>query len=128
MSNTLLVTDDAMIIREIIKETAQDAGWQIVGEATNGQEAIDRYKELRPDAVTLDLVMPEYGGLHALEGILKFDPDAKVLVVSALEQKDVLKDAFRRGASDFIVKPFDRTHLIATLESTCASQAGPASN
>lgn len=128
MSNTLLVTDDAMIIREIIKETASDAGWEIVGEATNGQEAIDRYKELRPDAVTLDLVMPEYGGLHALDGILAFDPDAKVLVVSALEQKDVLKDAFKRGATDFVVKPFDKTHLIATLTAVCDSSATAVAN
>lgn len=126
MSKKLLVTDDALIIREIIKETAQQAGWQIVGEASNGQEAINQYKELRPHAVTLDLVMPEYGGLHALDGILDFDPAAKVIVVSALEQKSVLKDAFKRGATDFIVKPFDRSHLIATLETACVAAAATA--
>lgn len=116
MSKTLLVTDDALIIREMIKDAAQQAGWTIVGEACNGQEAIDRYKELRPDAVTLDLVMPEYGGLHALEGILEFDSEAKVLVVSALEQTAVLKDAFSRGASDFVIKPFDKDQLLSTLD------------
>ena len=116
MSKTLLVTDDALIIREMIKDAAQNAGWQIVGEAANGQEAIDRYKELRPDAVTLDLVMPEYDGLYALDGITAFDPEAKVLVVSALEQKNVLKDAFKRGATDFVVKPFDKSHLTSALE------------
>ncbi len=116
MSRTLLVTDDAIIIREIIKDAAMAAGWEIAGEAANGQEAIDRYAELRPDACTLDLVMPEYNGIHALRGIMELDPEARVVVVSALEQKNVLKEAFRAGAADFIVKPFDRGNLIATLD------------
>ncbi len=116
MTKTLLVTDDAMIIRQIIKDVATSAGWDVVGEATNGREAIDRYRELRPDAVTLDLVMPEHDGLHALHGIMEFDPHAKVLVVSALEQRGVLKDAFKAGAADFVSKPFDKEGLQATLE------------
>jgi two-component system, chemotaxis family, chemotaxis protein CheY len=116
MTRTLLVADDAMIIREIIKDTAASAGWEVAGEAKNGQEAIDRYRELRPDAVTLDLVMPEYDGLHALQGIMGLDPDAKVLVVSALEQREVLKKAFKTGASDFVAKPFDKENLRDTLE------------
>jgi two-component system chemotaxis response regulator CheY len=115
MARTLLVTDDAMIIRQIIKDMATNAGWEVVGEASNGQEAIDRYRELRPDAVTLDLVMPEHDGLHALHGIMEFDPKAKVLVVSALEQRGVLKNAFKAGAADFISKPFDKRSLQATL-------------
>ena len=126
MSKKLLITDDALIIREIIKDTAQSAGWEVVGQAANGQEAIERYQELRPDAVTLDLVMPEYDGLHALDGILALDPNAKVLVVSALEQKNVLKDAFRRGATDFIVKPFDKAQLLSTLENMLQSSAAVA--
>ncbi len=116
MPRTLLVIDDALIIREIIKDVAKSAGWQIVGEAANGQEAVERYRELRPDACTLDLVMPEYDGLHALREIIKFDPDARVAVVSALDQKKVFMDAFRAGATDFLVKPFDRRVLVETLE------------
>ncbi len=116
MSKTLLVTDDALIIREMIKDTAISAGWEIVGEASNGQQAIEQYTKLKPDAATLDLVMPEYDGLHALRGIIAADPDAKVVVVSALDQKDVLKDAFKLGAADFIVKPFDKQVLIKTLD------------
>jgi two-component system, chemotaxis family, chemotaxis protein CheY len=115
MPHTLLVADDAMIIRQIIKDMATSAGWEVVGEACNGQEAIDRYRELHPDAVTLDLVMPEHDGLHALRGIMEFDPQAKVLVVSALEQRGVLKDAIRAGAADFVPKPFDAKGLQATL-------------
>ena len=116
MARTLLVADDALIIRQIIKDMATSAGWTVVGEASNGQEAIERYRQLRPDAVTLDLVMPEHDGLHALHGIMEFDPRAKVLLVSALEQRGVLKEAFKAGAADFVAKPFDRQSLQATLE------------
>jgi two-component system chemotaxis response regulator CheY len=116
MPRRLLVTDDAMIIRQIIKDLAASAGWEVVGEAANGQEAIERYRELHPDAVTLDLVMPDFDGLHALHGIMEIDSHAKVLVVSALEQRDVVKDAIRAGAADFVAKPFDKRSLQATLE------------
>ncbi|MBC8351600.1 MAG: response regulator [Planctomycetes bacterium] len=116
MSKRLLVTDDALIIREMIKDVAQEHGWEIAGEASNGAEAIERFKELRPDVTTLDLVMPGTDGLHALEGIRNIDPDAKVLVVSALEQRTVLKDALTKGAADFIVKPFDKKRLAEALD------------
>jgi len=120
MSKRLLVTDDAMSIREMIKDAAQENGWEIVGEACNGAEAVERFDESRPDVTTLDLVMPGTDGLHALEGIRKLDPDAKVLVVSALEQRSVLKDALKKGAADFIVKPFDKQRLVDTLEKLLA--------
>lgn len=121
MAVRLLVVDDAMIIRELIKEAAADAGFEVVGEAANGQEAIDRYQKLQPDVVTLDLVMPKFDGLHALAGILALDPQAKVIVVSALEQTTILKDAFRKGAADFITKPFDKKLLVATIENVVAA-------
>ena len=116
MSRRLLIADDALIIRKIIKDLAISAGWKVVGEAGNGQEAIERYRELHPDAVTLDMVMPEYDGLHALHGIMGFDPQAKVLIVSALEQRDALRNAIKAGAADFVAKPFDKQSLQATLE------------
>lgn len=116
MSKRLLIADDAMIIREIIKDRAQEAGWDVVGEACNGQDALDKFRKMRPDVVTLDLVMPVYDGLFALERIMRESPEAKVVVVSALDQKDVLKQAFKLGAADFVVKPFDHAALIETLE------------
>ncbi len=131
MAKTLLIVDDAVIIRQIIKDAATEAGWTIAGEAANGEEAIQRYQELRPDAVTLDLVMPQYDGLYALRGILQRDPDAKVIVVSALDQKAILREAFKLGATDFVVKPFDKQALISTLAqllpdspSMCAASTG----
>jgi two-component system, chemotaxis family, chemotaxis protein CheY len=116
MAKTLLITDDAAIIRAKVKEAALSAGWTIVAEARNGKEAVERYSEHRPTAVTVDLVMPEYDGIYALREILAMDPNAKVVVVSAIGQKNILKDAFKIGAADFIVKPFDKQTLAKTLE------------
>ncbi len=120
MYKTLLITDDALIIRTMIRDAATAAGWEIVAEAANGQEAIDAYARTRPTAVTLDLVMPEYDGLHGLRGIRELDPEARVVVVSALEQRNVLKEAFRLGAADFILKPFKKDALITTLDQLVA--------
>lgn len=120
MPGTLLTIDDAAIIREMIKDTAGAAGWNIVGEACDGREGFEQYRRLRPDAVTPDLVMPEYDGLFALREIRALDPQAKVVVVSALDQKSILKEAFKAGASDFLVKPFQRSMLVETLEQLIA--------
>jgi two-component system, chemotaxis family, chemotaxis protein CheY len=122
MGKTLLVADDAAIVREKIKEAARDGGWEIVGEASNGKEAIERFAALRPTAMTLDLVMPEYDGIYALREILAADPNAKIIVVSALGQKNVLRDAFKLGAADFVVKPFDRHTLASTLDQFSGSE------
>ncbi len=116
MAKTLVVTDDAAIIRQKVKEAARSAGWEIVGEARNGKEAVERYKELRPTVITVDLVMPEYDGIYALREIMTLDQSAKVIVVSAIGQKSVLQDAFKLGAVDFIIKPFDKQALVKTLE------------
>ncbi len=121
MTKTLLVVDDAAIVREKIKEAAREDGWCIVGEAGHGQEAVQRYADLRPAVVTLDLVMPEFDGIYALREILALDPNAKVVVVSALGHKSVLKDAFKLGAADFVVKPFDRKILAITLDQFASS-------
>ncbi|MFI4874709.1 MAG: response regulator [Blastopirellula sp. JB062] len=108
MSKRLLVTDDAMIIREMIKETAVAAGWEVVGEADNGRTAVEQFRKLRPDAMTLDIVMPEYDGIYALENIRAEFPEARILMVSAIDQTGVLKDALRKGATDFVIKPSSR--------------------
>lgn len=116
MARKLLVTDDSMIIRELVKDVAMRDGWEIVGEAADGQQAIEKYEQLRPDGVTLDLVMPKFDGLHALRGIKAIDALAKVLVVSAIDQTDVLREAVKLGAADFVVKPFDDVRLQKALD------------
>jgi two-component system chemotaxis response regulator CheY len=111
----LLVVDDALFMRKLICGVAAEAGWQVVGEAGNGAEAISLYQQHRPDLVTMDLVMPVMGGLEALRQIRAVDPEAKVVVVTALDQKQSLMDSIREGAIDFIVKPFERERVLALL-------------
>lgn len=124
MSKRLLITDDALIIRTIIRDVAEADGWEVVGEAANGQEAIDLYSSLQPDVTTMDLVMPGFDGLHGLAGIRACDPQAAVLVVSALDQSDVLKQAMQLGAGDFIVKPFEDERLCSALNCLHAHRQG----
>jgi two-component system chemotaxis response regulator CheY len=111
----LLIVDDALIMRKVIHEVAREAGWEVVGEAKNGQEALELYTALRPDLVTLDLVMPIMDGLEALRRIRALDPQARLIVITALDQKETLLESIRQGAIDFIVKPFDRERLTALL-------------
>ena len=118
MLKTLLVADDAAIIRTKIKQAACSVGWTVVAEAGNGKEAVDHYAQYRPTAVTVDLVMPGYDGIYAMREIFALDPDAQVIVVSAISHKSLLKDAFRLGAIDFVVKPFDQNALLRALEQT----------
>ncbi|WP_435009908.1 response regulator [Tundrisphaera lichenicola] len=117
----LLVVDDAMIMRKLIRDVAIEAGWEVAGEARNGAEAVDLYEKLRPDLVTMDLVMPVMGGNEALRRIRAADPDARVVVVTALDQKQTLTESIRDGALDFIVKPFDRERIIGFLKKVRAS-------
>jgi two-component system chemotaxis response regulator CheY len=111
----LLVVDDALFMRKLICGVAAEAGWEVVGEAGDGSEAVALYERLRPDLVTMDLVMPVMGGLDALRRIRARDPGAQVVVVTALDQKQALMDSIRAGAVDFIVKPFERQRVLNLL-------------
>jgi two-component system, chemotaxis family, chemotaxis protein CheY len=118
MPRRVLIVDDSTLMRRLVKETLVADGWEVVGEAADGQEAIERYQQLRPDAVTLDIVMPGTDGVAAMGAILEFDPQAKVVVVSALNQTKLISEAIRAGAEDFIAKPFMPEQLQDTLR-TC---------
>jgi two-component system, chemotaxis family, chemotaxis protein CheY len=123
MKKRLLVVDDALFMRKLICDVAAEAGLDVAGQAVNGAEAIDLYAQLRPDLVTMDLVMPVMGGLEALRQIRGLDPDAKVVVVTALDQKQALMDSIRDGAIDFIVKPFDRERVLNLFKKLGGSPA-----
>lgn len=111
MAKRVLIVDDAMIMRMRIKDIAKEAGWEIAGEASNGEEALVRYRELNPDLMTLDIVMPKMDGLSALRQLKQEHPAAQVVMVSAVDQKEKLTECIRLGVIDFIVKPFDKTRL-----------------
>jgi two-component system chemotaxis response regulator CheY len=111
----LLIVDDALFMRKLIGGVAAEAGWEVVGEAGDGKRAVELYEALRPDLVTMDLVMPVMGGLDALRMIRAVDPAAQVVVVTAVDQKETLMDSIREGAMDFIVKPFERERVLGLL-------------
>lgn len=112
----VLVVDDAAFMRMTIKKMIEPDGYTIVGEAGNGVEAVQKYMELQPDVVLLDITMPEMNGVDALKRIKEFDPKAKVIICSAMGQQAMVAQAVQSGAKDFIVKPFERDRLIAALK------------
>jgi two-component system chemotaxis response regulator CheY len=112
----VLIVDDALIIRKRIREIAEAAGWQVVGEAKDGEEAVALYLEENPDLVTLDIVMPKLDGVSALKQIMENDPQARVVMVSAVNQREKLAQCIHAGAIDFIVKPFEKAGLSRFFE------------
>lgn len=104
----ILVCDDSSFMRNMLQVAIDKTNqFSVVGEAENGLRAVQKYKELKPDVVTLDITMPEMQGLEALEKILEYDKSANVIMVSAMGQQSFVVDALKAGAKDFIVKPFD---------------------
>jgi len=124
MSNRVLVVDDALFMRSMIKDILVNAGdFEIAGEASNGKEAVDRYDELRPSLVTMDIVMPEMDGIEATKAILQHDPKAVVVMCSALGQEALVIESLAAGAKDFIVKPFSAERVLKVIRSILAPQA-----
>lgn len=116
MKARILIVDDAAFMRMKIKLALEKAGYEIAGEAENGLDGVSQFKLLRPDLVTLDITMPVMSGIEALREIKKFDRDAKVLMVSAMGQEEIVREAVLLGANNFIVKPFSDERLIQTVE------------
>lgn len=118
MSNRILVVDDAAFMRMMIKEILTKNGYTVVGEASDGVQAVEKYKELKPDLVTMDITMPEMDGIAALKEIRKVDSSAKVIMCSAMGQQAMVIDAIQAGARDFIVKPFQADRVIEAIRKT----------
>lgn len=116
MGKKVLVVDDAAFMRIKLKDILEKNNYEVVGEAENGIVAIEKYKEVSPDIVTMDITMPEMDGVEALKEIKAFDPNAKILMCSAMGQQSMVMDAIRAGAVDFIVKPFDTERVIHALD------------
>lgn len=113
----ILITDDAAFTRNMLKKIINKTDYsEVIGEASNGNEAIKLYQDLKPDLVTMDLVMPEKGGIETIEEILKIDGSATIVVVSALGQEALVLEAAKKGAKDFIQKPFKNDQVLEVME------------
>ncbi|MCW3004930.1 MAG: response regulator [Conexibacter sp.] len=112
----VLVVDDAAFMRKMVTDALSGGGHEIVGEAVNGAEAVQRFQELRPDVMTLDITMPEKDGLSALQEIIAVDPSAKVVMCSALGQESKVLESIKLGAKDFVVKPFKPDRVLSAIE------------
>lgn len=115
MAGRILIVDDSMFMRGMLREMLEKNGYEVAGEAENGIEAIEKYKELKPDLVTMDITMPDMTGLVALKEIRKMDDDAKVIMCSAMGQNAMVMEAMRNGALDFIIKPFKASAVLEAL-------------
>ncbi|HKY99153.1 MAG TPA: response regulator [Gemmatimonadaceae bacterium] len=116
MNNTVLVCDDAVFMRTMIGDILTQAGLEVVGEADSGSQAVEKYKQLKPDLVTMDIIMPEMGGIEAVKAITNFDPQARVLMCSAMGQQALVAEAIQAGAKDFVVKPFQPSRVLEAVQ------------
>lgn len=116
MASRVLIVDDLAFIKLIIKDTLGKTGFEVAGEASNGVEAIEQYKRLHPDIVLMDITMPKMDGIQALQEIVKIDPQAKVIMCSALGQQKLIIQSIQLGAKDFIVKPFKPERIVGAIK------------
>lgn len=112
----VLIADDAAFMRMMLREILTEGGYEIVGEAANGSEACDLYKQTKPDLVTMDITMPKMDGITALKNIVAEDPQAKIIMCSAMGQQAMVIEAIQSGAKDFIVKPFQPQRVIDAVK------------
>ncbi len=121
MGASILIADDLSFMRMIQKEILTERGYAIAGEASNGLEAVEKYKSLHPDLVLLDITMPNMNGLEAMRKIFAFDPHARVIMCSALGQQNLIVEAIKAGVKDFIVKPFKPERILSAIEKALRS-------
>jgi two-component system, chemotaxis family, chemotaxis protein CheY len=115
VTHNVLVCDDAVFMRAMVSDILQQAGYEVVGEAGSGKQAVEKYMELKPDLVTMDIVMPDMGGIDAVRAICKEDPKAKILMCSAMGQQALVVEAIQAGAKDFVVKPFQPGRVLEAV-------------
>ena len=123
MATKVLIVDDAVFMRDLIKDIFSGGDFEIVGEAVHGVEAVDKYKELKPDLVTMDIVMPFKSGIEATKEILAFDEKATIIMCSALGQESLVMEAIEAGAADFIVKPFKADDVLAVVNKVTSGKS-----
>ena len=112
----VMIVDDAIFMRRMLGDILKEGGYEIAGEAANGKESIEMFAKIKPDIVTMDIIMPEMGGIDAVKAIVKDHKDAKILMVSAMGQQQLVVDAIQAGAKDFIVKPFEASRVLSAVD------------
>ena len=121
MAKKILIADDAAFMRMMLKKILEEGGFEVVAEAENGAQAIEKYKELKPDLVISDMVMPEKGGIDVIKEVLAEAPEANVLICSAIGQQALVIEAIQAGAKDYIVKPFEQANVLETVNKILGS-------
>lgn len=116
VSNTVLICDDAIFMRTMISDILNQAGYEVVGEAESGIQAVEQFRLLKPDLVTMDIVMPDMGGIDAVREIMKIDSGARILMCSAMGQQALVVEAIQAGAKDFVVKPFQPSRVLEAVQ------------
>jgi two-component system chemotaxis response regulator CheY len=124
-AKSVLIVDDIAYVRKTMKQILSSNGYRVVGEAANGHEAVILYQELQPDFVTMDLVMPVMNGVEATKLILKFDPQAVILILSSMMQENLVTEAVLAGAKDYIVKPFQTEEVLKVIRDATTPRAKP---
>lgn len=118
---TFVITDDAIFMRTLLRKIIEQSDdYEVVGEASNGREAIDAAKKFQPDILTLDITMPEMDGIQAVKEILKVSPKTRIIMVSAMGQQSMVIEAIKQGAKDFVVKPFDKSRVYQSIKNVLA--------
>ncbi len=116
MAENVMIVDDAIFMRTVLKKMLTEEGYEVIAEAGTGKEAISKAKEFKPDIITLDITMPEMDGVTAIAGILEVSPESKIIMCSAMGQQPMVVDAIKEGAKDFIVKPFQKARVLQAIE------------
>jgi two-component system chemotaxis response regulator CheY len=118
MMNRILLVDDLNFVKILLKQILEKNGYVVCGDASDGLEGIEKFKELKPDLVILDIIMPKLDGVAALREMISIDPAAKIIICSSLGHENVIMDAIKAGAREFIVKPFDNERLLSAVKHT----------
>lgn len=116
MSKRIMIVDDSNFARKMIKDILADEGYEVIGTFDSGSVSVDEYMRLKPDLVTMDIIMHEMNGLDALEQILTIDPDARVIIVSFMNNNEFIHKSLQAGAMDFVTKPFSRERLLEAVK------------
>lgn len=113
---TVLIVDDSVVMREMIRDTLEAHDFTVAGDAKDGAQAVEQYKSLKPDVVTMDIVMPNKHGIEAVKEIVAHDKKACIVIISGLFQKSLVMEALEAGARDYIIKPFEPAELVSTVK------------